>query len=104
MIVDFRIETAHDYFKPGFIEGFYKVNGEFNYHGLMGHVAAIREDEKLHTLRRSLHEWNLIENISSTESEIDGFVKINASRIHCSDDLKTYVKGVCAIVDSISSI
>jgi hypothetical protein len=101
MIVDFRIEKqSGGYIKADILEKFYEGNSEFHYSGLM--ATAVVETPpavKMDIMRKSLHEWKLLESIEWAESEITGLVKKCGGKMRFEDDLQQYVKDLKATVE-----
>ena len=95
MIVDFRIEKqSGGYFKPDILNKFYQGNGEFNYSGLMAEAVGIPQDQKSLFLRNSLQEWNLVEMIDKTASEMLKLIQKIVTKVKFDDDLQRYVQDV----------
>lgn len=93
MIVDFRIDKRpFGYAKPDILDKFYEGNSEFNYSGLMAAAVKMPNAEKLDIMKTSLQEWQLLDSIESTESEIAGLVQERGGIVQFTDDLRKYVE------------
>ena len=81
IIVDFRIESSTSYFKRDILGDFHKGHGEFNYIGLMSDPVRSSTEVKLSVLHESLQKWNLNENLSKVEAEVDELIATDCKNI-----------------------
>ena len=102
MIVDFRIKTStQGYVKADILDKFYEGNSEFHYTGLMKAAVGTPNDAKMEVIKKSLEEWNLLQNIERAELEIDELVQNYDGKITFENDLKLYVKDIKATVEAL---
>jgi hypothetical protein len=100
MIVDFCIETqSRGYTKPDILDKLCEGNSEFHYSGLMEAAVKTPNDVKMDIVKKSLQEWELLENIERAELEIAGLVKRWDGKLQFEDNLANYVKDLKATVD-----
>jgi hypothetical protein len=106
VIIDFRIETQNNYFKPDILQRFLSSNNEFNYEAIpQMHqtLTMTSEAEKRALIKSSFIEWKLSEKIDQVTCWLEDLILRYSEYITFTNDVSKYAIEVKSSIDAISS-
>jgi hypothetical protein len=105
MIVDFRIEKRNGgYFQADIRDKFCDLNSDFHVSKEMPATVKKPQVSNLDSLKKSLQDWRLLENIERAERDVEALVQKWSHKMSIKGDLQRYVQDIKATIEVLMKL